>query len=192
MDGARARGGVRPASDARLLVRTRVGAAEVVAAQLAVAVRPDDPGAVAVVPPVTPRRLAAEVGGDLRFAFLGLGLLAVAMGGLGIANACTVAVLERWGEIGLRIALGARRRQIGTQFLVEALAIGALGGALAAGLGSLAVVGMAAARQWTPVLSPQLLAAAPVAGALVGAVAGTVPALRAARLDPVAALRALP
>ncbi|MGI9118756.1 MAG: ABC transporter permease [Acidimicrobiales bacterium] len=177
-----------PTDEPTLLVRTSVGAAETVARQLAVAVRPTGPELIAVVPPITPRRLANEVGDDLRFTFLGLGLLALAVGGIGIANATTVAVLERRGEIGLRMALGARRRHIVVQFLSEALTIGVLGGALA-GAGSHMVVDVSVAREWTPVLDVRVLAAAPLLGGVVGAVAGVIPALRAARLDPATALR---
>ena len=176
-------------SDSTLVVRTRPGAAEVVADQLAVAVRPDRPELVAVVPPVSPRRLAAEVGGDLRDAFFGLGILALIVGAIGIANSTTVAVLERRGEIGLRMALGARPRHVAYQFVFEALIVGVLGGAFAAGLGSLIIVVVSWAREWTPVLDVRILIVAPLLGALVGALAGLIPAIRAARVDPATALR---
>jgi putative ABC transport system permease protein len=172
-----------------LIVRTRTGAAEVVAGQLAVAIRPDNPNLIAVVPPISPHRLASQVGSDLRTTFVGLGVLALVIGALGIANSTTVAVLERRGEIGLRMALGARPRHVAQQFVLEALMIGLLGGAFAAGFGSLIVVVVSSGRKWTPVLDVRVLVIAPVLGALVGACAGIVPAVRAALVDPATALR---
>lgn len=177
-------------SDATLIVRTRPGAAEVVAGQLATATRPDRGDLIAVLPPISPRRLAAEVGNDLRAAFVGLGLLALVVGAIGIANSTTVAVLERRGEIGLRRALGARPRQVAQQFVFEALIVGLLGGAFAAGFGLLLVVAVSWSREWTPVLDARVLVVAPLLGALVGAAAGLAPAISAARLDPATALRA--
>jgi len=111
------------------------------------------------------------------------------VGAIGIANVTLVSVLERVGEIGLRRALGAARRHVAAQFLLESTAMGMLGGIAGASLGTLVVVGISAARTWTPVLDPIYLLAAPLLGALIGLVSGTYPAIRAARLEPVDALR---
>lgn len=97
----------------------------------------------------------------------------------------------RVGEIGLRRALGASRRQVAGQFLTESITtIRLLGGIVGAALRVLVVVSVSAVKDWTPVLDPRLALGAPVAGALVGLVAGLYPSLRAARMEPVDALRA--
>jgi ABC-type antimicrobial peptide transport system permease subunit len=111
------------------------------------------------------------------------------VGAIGIANVTLVSVMERTGEIGLRRALGATRRHIALQFLLESSAIGIVGGILGASLGTLVVVGVSAYESWTPVLDPYVPFAAPLIGGLVGLLAGSYPALRAARMEPVEALR---
>jgi ABC-type antimicrobial peptide transport system permease subunit len=92
-------------------------------------------------------------------------------------------------EVGLRRALGASRRHIGRQFLLESSAIGFAGGVLGASVGTLVIVAVSANNSWTPVLDPIVPFAAPVLGAVTGLLAGTYPALRAAHLEPVEALR---
>ena len=98
-------------------------------------------------------------------------------------------MIERTGEIGLRRALGASRRHIAEQFLLESTTVGFIGGVLGASVGTLVVIAVSAAQQWTPVIDPFVPFLAPVVGGLTGLVAGTYPALRAARLEPVEALR---
>jgi putative ABC transport system permease protein len=121
--------------------------------------------------------------------FLGLGAVALLVGGVGIANVMVISVLERRSEIGLRRALGATRGHIRLQFLTESLMLAGLGGAAGVVLGTIITVGYASNRGWETVV-PWYVPAGGVAAALaIGAVAGLYPAMRAARLAPTEALR---
>jgi hypothetical protein len=170
-------------------VETRVGAVEVVARQAPVALSPSDAGLLKVASPPDPRQLRGAVRNDLNALFLLLGGVSLLVGAIGIANVTLVSVLERVGEIGLRRALGAGRRHIAAQFLLESAAMGLAGGIIGASLGTLVIVGVSAARTWTPVLDPWVPLGAPLLGALIGLLSGTYPSLRAAALEPVEALR---
>ena len=135
--------------------------------------------------------LAARSATDHAFTglLLGLGAVALIVGGIGIANVMVIAVLERRSEIGLRRALGATRGHIATQFITEAFVLSALGGLAGVLLGELATIVYASSRSWG--LSVPLYAAAGglAAAVLTGVVAGSYPAMRAARLAPTDALR---
>lgn len=134
-------------------------------------------------------RIAAK--GTFVGLFLGLGSIALLIAGVGIANIMVISVLERRGEIGLRRALGARRRHVAAQFLLESTLLAAIGGVLGIALGVLATV-VAARLGGDPVaIPPAGLAAGLGAALLVGALAGLYPAARAARLSPAEALRTL-
>ncbi|MFD0630372.1 ABC transporter permease [Catenulispora yoronensis] len=111
------------------------------------------------------------------------------IGAVGIANTTLVAVLERTGEIGLRRSLGARPRHIAGQFLAESTVLGTLGGLIGTSVGVGLVVGVAVSRDWTAVLQPWAVLPAPLIGSVVGLLAGLYPALRAAWIEPVEALR---
>jgi putative ABC transport system permease protein len=134
--------------------------------------------------------LAAKQATDtaLRGMLLGLGAVALLVGGVGVANTMVISVLERRGEIGLRRSLGATRGQIRGQFLAEALLLSVLGGVGGTVLGSAVTGGYAALRGWPTVVPPPAMAAGLGVTLLVGVVAGLYPAVRAARLSPTEAL----
>jgi putative ABC transport system permease protein len=123
--------------------------------------------------------------------FLGLGAVALLVGGVGIANVMVISVLERRSEIGLRRALGATRRHISAQFLTESLMLSLLGGIAGAALGAAVTAAYAVSRGWPAVVPPIALAGALGAALAIGAVAGLYPAGRAARLAPTEALRSV-
>ncbi|MGW6685645.1 ABC transporter permease [Streptomyces sp. NPDC054961] len=174
---------------AAMLVTTRLGAARQVADEAPYALRPEHPEYFRTIPPPDPRTLRDDVTSDLGALFLLLSGICLVIGAVGIANTTLVAVMERTGEIGLRRALGARGRHVAGQFIAESAALGGLGGLVGTSLGIIAVVATSAARDWTPVIHPATMAAAPAIGLLTGLLAGLYPSWRAARVEPVEALR---
>ena len=181
--------GIGNQDEAQMVVATRIGAAQAVARQIAAAELPADPSRLVVTSPPNPQKLQGEVTGDLAGLFLILALISLLIGAVGIANTTLVAVLERTEEIGLRRAVGARPRHIAAQFLAESTALGTLGGLIGTCIGVAIVVIFAAAKDWTAVLNPVYTLPAPLIGSVVGLLAGAYPALRAARISPLAALR---
>jgi macrolide transport system ATP-binding/permease protein len=179
----------RLAAPESVVIETDIGAADLLTRQVPLALRPDAPLGLKVASPEQPQPARAGVQQDLEVLFLMLGSVSLLVGAIGIANVTLVSVMERVGEIGLRRALGATRRHIATQFLLESATLGLLGGLLGASIGMLVVVGVSAYQTWTPVMDAVIPILAPLVGALVGLFAGFYPARRAARLEPVDALR---
>ncbi|MEM9514270.1 MAG: ABC transporter permease [Actinomycetota bacterium] len=136
--------------------------------------------------------LEAEAAADdtLTTLFLGLGAVALLVGGIGIANVMVIAVIERRGEIGLRRALGATRAHIRRQFLTEAVILSALGGTAGVAIGILATYVYSGTQGWRVIIPTEAAVGGFVAALLIGAIAGLYPAMRAARLAPTEALRA--
>ncbi len=154
------------------------------AALLPGAADPQNPEQTQISRPSSALQARADAQSALTALFLGLGAVALLVGGVGIANVMVISVLERRPEIGLRRALGARRIHIGVQFLGESVLLSLLGGAAGIGLGAAATAGYATLQGWIVVV-PVLSVAGGVAIALVlGALAGLYPAVRAARLAP--------
>ena len=156
---------------------------------LAPTANPEAPSEVSVTRPSD--ALAARVQADeaLTALLLGLGGVALLVGGIGIANVLVISVLERRNEIGIRRALGATRRHIRLQFLVEAVLLAAAGGVGGVLLGAAVTAGYAASRDWTLAVPLTALGGGIGVALAVGALAGLYPAARAARLAPADAVR---
>jgi putative ABC transport system permease protein len=173
----------------QVYVRAHTTAVAAVQSLLGETADPEHPEQVDVSQPSAALEARAKAKSALTGLFLGLGAVALLVGGVGVANIMVISVLERRGEIGLRRALGARRSQIRSQFLSEALLLSMLGGAAGVLLGALATAIYASTRGWAIVI-PALGWAGGLGAALgIGAIAGLLPALRAARLSPTEALR---
>jgi putative ABC transport system permease protein len=155
---------------------------------LAATVNPEAPNEVQVSRPSDALAAARAADSALNGLLLGLGAVALVVGGIGVANTMVISVLERRAEIGLRRALGATRGQVRLQFLCESLLLATLGGATGAVIGAGVTAVYAGYRSWPPVVPAWALAGGVVATMLVGVAAGLYPAGRAAALPPSQAL----
>jgi putative ABC transport system permease protein len=171
-----------------IYTRAAESAVEAVQGVLAATANPEAPNEVEVSRPSD--ALAAQQATDatLSALLLGLGGVALLVGGVGVANTMVISVLERRAEIGLRRALGATRGQIRLQFLAESLLLSALGGVAGVLLGIVVTTGYATYQAWPVVVPLWAMVGGVGATLLIGSLAGLYPAVRAARLSPTEAL----
>ena len=170
-----------------MYIETKPGAARLVARQAPFALVPRHPQYAQSVPaPAPPPYRSVSTDQYLLVALLAA--LSILIGGLSLANATTTAIFERTGELGLRRLLGAGRRHIGAQCVMETGLVGLLAGVVGTSLGIVVIVVVAAIQQRSPAVEPWLLLA-PLLGAVTGVVAGLLPARRAMRIEPMQALR---
>jgi putative ABC transport system permease protein len=162
---------------------------DAVRAVLAETANPEKPNEVEVSRPSDALAAKAETDKALTALLLALGGVALLVGGVGIANVMVISVLERRNEIGLRRALGATRRHVRTQFVVEAVLLAGVGGLAGIALGASVTAAYASARSWSLAVPTSALAGGVGIALLIGALAGLYPAARAARLAPAEAVR---
>jgi putative ABC transport system permease protein len=171
-----------------IYVRAQTSQVNAVDSLLAGQANPQNPTEVDVSQPSAALVAQADAQGAFDDLFLGLGAVALLVGAVGVANIMVISVLERRSEIGLRRALGATRGHIRIQFLSEAILLSFLGGVAGVIAGGLATAIYASTKGWAVVIPAEAWAGGLAAALLIGAIAGLLPALRAARLSPTQAL----
>jgi putative ABC transport system permease protein len=172
-----------------LYVRSAPGQVSAVADVLPATVNPANPSVVQVTFPSDILKAEVAAKGAYNALLLGLGAIALLVGGVGIANVMVISVLERRSEIGLRRALGARRRHVAEQFLAEALLLSVLGGVAGTVIGGAATAIYALSQHWSVQIPAVALYGGICAAVAIGAIAGLYPSMRAAHLSPTEALR---
>jgi len=169
-------------------VRAQTSQVNVVDNLLAATAYPENPSEVDVSQPSAALVAQADAQGAFDGLFLGLGAVALLVGAVGVANIMIISVLERRSEIGLRRALGATKGHIRVQFLAEAILLAFIGGAVGVGAGALSTAVYASTKHELVVIPAEAWAGGLAAALLIGALAGLLPAIRAARLSPTRAL----
>jgi putative ABC transport system permease protein len=170
---------VRAATDHEVEVQSR----------LAATANPEAPDEVDVSQPSDVLTARAAAAGAFDSLFLGLGVVALIVGAVGVANIMIISVLERRSEIGLRRALGATKSQIRTQFLAESILLAVIGGVVGVLAGIAATAVYATSKGWAVVIPAQAWSGGIASAILIGAIAGLMPAVRASRMPPTVALR---
>ncbi len=150
---------------------------------------PTAPGDLTVSVASRPPDVAAAIESDIDSLAIALTSVGVLVAAISVAAVMTINVTERTSEIGLRRSLGASKRHIATQFLLESATVGLMGGLLGSMIGVGLVVGVATVRDIEPVMSQEIPVFAIGLGAIVGTLAGISPAIRASRMAPASSLR---
>jgi putative ABC transport system permease protein len=172
-----------------IYVRAQTSHVNHVQSILAQTAYPESPNQAVVSQPSAALTARAQAQSALGSLFLGLGAVALIVGAIGVANIMIISVLERRSEIGLRRALGATKSQIRSQFFTEAVLLALIGGVIGIAAGALATAIYASMKGWATVIPPLAWAGGIGAAVAIGALAGLLPAIRAARLSPTEALR---
>ena len=172
-----------------IYVRAATGHEAAVQSLLAKTANPEAPNDVNVSQPSDVLTARAAAAGAFDSLFLGLGVVALIVGAVGVANIMIISVLERRSEIGLRRALGATKRDIRTQFLTESIVLAVIGGVVGVLAGAVATAAYATAKGWAIVIPVEAWLGGVGAAIVIGAFAGLLPAVRASRMTPTAALR---
>jgi putative ABC transport system permease protein len=183
------RGKQKPGPASSIYVRTATGQEAAVQALLAPTASPEAANEVNVSQPSDVLTARAAAAGAFDSLFLGLGVVALIVGAVGVANIMIISVLERRSEIGLRRALGATRSQIRTQFLSESILLAVIGGIVGVLAGALATAVYADSKRWAVVIPVEAWTGGIASAILIGAFAGLLPAVRASRMPPTVALR---
>jgi putative ABC transport system permease protein len=184
-----ARGEQRAGPPSTIYVRVATGHEAAVQALLAPTANPEAADQVNVSQPSDVLTARAAAAGAFDSLFLGLGVVALIVGAVGVANIMIISVLERRSEIGLRRALGATKQQIRTQFLTESILLAVLGGMVGVLVGIIATVIYAGTKHWVIVIPVEAWSGGIASAIVIGAFAGLMPAIRASRLPPTVALR---
>ncbi|HEY1537907.1 MAG TPA: ABC transporter permease [Solirubrobacteraceae bacterium] len=183
------RGEQRAGPPSTIYVRAATGHEAAVQALLAPTANPQAADEVNVSQPSDVLTARAAAAGAFDSLFLGLGVVALIVGAVGVANIMIISVLERRSEIGLRRALGATKGQIRTQFLAESILLAVIGGVVGVLAGAAATVVYASSKNWAVVIPAEAWVGGIASAILIGAFAGLMPAIRASRMSPTVALR---
>ena len=172
-----------------IYVRAATGHEAAVQSLLANTADPEAPYEAAVSQPSDVLTARAAAAGAFNSLFLGLGVVALIVGAVGVANIMIISVLERRSEIGLRRALGATKSQIRAQFLAESILLAVIGGIVGVLAGAMATAVYASTKNWAVIIPAKAWTGGIGSAILIGAIAGLMPAIRASRMPPTVALR---
>ena len=173
----------------QLYIRAAPGTTQATANAVPTAISLGGPDQVSTQIPSDVLQAAAQANRTLQQVALLAGLLALTVGGVGIANVMSISVIQRSSEIGIRRAVGHSRSKIGAQFLLESLFVGLLGGLVGAAVGVAVVYGVSAINGWVVVIDYEQIPLWMGLALIVAVVAGLFPSIKAARLEPLETLR---